>query len=74
MGCCHGGANPCRTQSLSCIWFGASRVLTLSQPYYFENIFLDKNSEFHIPFFLNFENKLYRSLAIVCNKTHVNNP
>jgi hypothetical protein len=29
----HQGANPCCTQSLPCIWFGASRILTLGQPY-----------------------------------------
>jgi hypothetical protein len=33
------GANPCCTQSLPCIWFGASRILTLGHLTSFDKIF-----------------------------------
>jgi hypothetical protein len=55
------GANPCRTQSLPCIWFGASRILTLGQPHWLLNkSFAEIGTKFPNSI-LKIENKIYRS-------------
>jgi hypothetical protein len=57
------GGNPCCTQSLPCIRFGASRILALGQPLALTKKILEKEPMFQFPIFEIFRKQIYRFLA-----------